>query len=227
MQEFISFSSIIVVAVFCIIIHEVAHGYVALLNGDNTALVNGRLTLNPVKHFDLIGFLMMVFCRIGYAKPVPINPYYFKNRRLGMVTVSIAGISINLLTAFVAYPLYLLVIKYGGALFSLGVWGEIFYYLLYFLTSYLTIFSLNLALFNLLPFQPLDGYNFLENVFGVDNKVIRFLRDVGRYILIGLVLVSFIASTFRLPNELNPLYWYIGTVRDWIIKLFDLIWWFI
>lgn len=227
MESFAQLICLVVVAVFCIVTHEVAHGYVALLNGDSTAQVNGRLTLNPVKHFDLIGFLMMIFCRIGYAKPVPINPYYFKNRRVGMITVSLAGITVNLLTSFIAVPLHMLVYKYCTGLLSGGAWGELLFYLLYYTTGFSVIFPINLALFNLLPFHPMDGYNFLENVLGIDNAVVRFLRDIGRYIIIVLVIVSFVARTFSLPNELNPLYWYIDTVGYWIRYAFERIWWFI
>ena len=72
---------------YCLSIHELAHGWVALWNGDETAKLSGRLTLNPLAHFDPVGFIMLVLMQFGYAKPVPINPYNFKRRRLGICNI--------------------------------------------------------------------------------------------------------------------------------------------
>ena len=92
----IAFIAFILAVYFAIIPHEVAHGLVAKWNGDLTAKVNGRLTLNPVSHFDPIGFLMLLFMGFGYAKPVPVNPYNFKVPRRGLFTTAIAGVTYNL-----------------------------------------------------------------------------------------------------------------------------------
>ena len=83
-----------------LILHEIAHGLVALWNGDQTAKMYGRLSLNPLKHFDWIGLVMMVLVGFGWAKPVPIDPNNFKKRKLGCITVSIAGVITNLFLAF-------------------------------------------------------------------------------------------------------------------------------
>ena len=83
-----------------LILHEIAHGLVALWNGDRTAKMYGRLSLNPVRHFDWIGLIMMILVGFGWAKPVPINPNNFKHRKLGCITVSVAGVVTNLLLAF-------------------------------------------------------------------------------------------------------------------------------
>ena len=85
---------------FALVLHEIAHGLVALWNGDTTAKNMGRLSMNPVKHFDLVGLVMMLAVGFGYAKPVPVNPYNFKHYRRGLFTVAIAGICMNLLLAF-------------------------------------------------------------------------------------------------------------------------------
>ncbi len=82
-----------------LVLHEVAHGLVAKWNGDYTAKYAGRLSLNPLKHFDLIGFIMMMLIGFGYAKPVPVNPYNFKHYKRGMVTVAIAGVVTNMIIA--------------------------------------------------------------------------------------------------------------------------------
>ena len=90
-----------VFALICALcLHELAHGLVALWNGDGTAKAYGRLSLNPLRHFDFIGLLFMLFAGFGWAKPVPVNPNNFKNRKLGAVTVSLAGVVTNLLLAF-------------------------------------------------------------------------------------------------------------------------------
>ena len=91
-----------VAIVISIVLHELAHGYVALWNGDATAKVSGRLTLNPLAHFDPFGLVMLLLVRFGYAKPVPVNPDNFRRRKTGMLTVAFAGIVMNLLLAFQA-----------------------------------------------------------------------------------------------------------------------------
>lgn len=82
--------------VFALVLHEVAHGLVALWNGDPTAKMYGRLSLNPLKHFDIFGLLMMLIVGFGWAKPVPVDPRNFKKYKTGCVTVSIAGILTNI-----------------------------------------------------------------------------------------------------------------------------------
>ena len=102
-SDILTFLIALVAIVLSIMLHEVAHGLVALWNGDDTAKRAGRLNLNPVSHFDPVGFLMLIFLRFGYAKPVPVNPYNFKNRKVGMFTVSVAGVTLNLILAFFCY----------------------------------------------------------------------------------------------------------------------------
>ena len=97
-----------------IVMHELAHGAVAYWNGDDTAKLSGRLTLNPVKHFDPIGFLMLAVIGFGWAKPVPIDPRRFRDYKKGMITVSLAGVICNFLIALVAtglFALYLVATK--------------------------------------------------------------------------------------------------------------------
>ena len=98
-----------VFVVFCTLpIHEYAHALVSTKLGDDTARLKGRLTLAPLAHIDLMGALMIFLVGFAYAKPVPVNPYKFRNRKVGMFTVSIAGITLNITLAFLCYPLYLL-----------------------------------------------------------------------------------------------------------------------
>ena len=101
---------IIPAALFAIIFHELAHGATAYILGDRTARDNERLSLNPLKHIDPLGLICMIFFGFGWAKPVPINPVHFKNKRLGLLAVSLAGPLSNLLMAFIALLLANLVL---------------------------------------------------------------------------------------------------------------------
>lgn len=133
-----------------IMLHEIAHGWVALRLGDPTAKIMGRLTLNPIRHVDPIGALMFVFIGFGWAKPVPINPYNFRDRRAGMALSSIAGPMANLaqlvvwaglLHAYVNLGLQLSVVQ---LVLVYGVW-----------------INAILMIFNLIPIPPLDGSRIL------------------------------------------------------------------
>lgn len=148
----------IMVAIMC---HEVAHGYVALLNGDPTAKMAGRLNFNPAKHFDPIGFLMMLFVGFGWAKPVPVDYRNFKNVKKGVLTVSLAGVGANFVIAFLCYLLGFLTYKIFGSTESSELWSRII--LLFYLFFYYSV-SINLSLiaFNILPLYPLDGFRVLS-----------------------------------------------------------------
>ena len=139
----------VIPSLICITLHELSHGYVAYRLGDDTAKQAGRLTLNPIKHLDPVGLLMMLVFRVGWAKPVPVNMYRFKNPKRGMAVTALAGPVSNVLITLVFLLLY-------GALFvplrSSSVGG---YFLeMIELTAYM---SLGLAVFNLIPLPPLDG----------------------------------------------------------------------
>ena len=133
-----------------IVIHEFSHGYTAYLLGDDTAKNSGRLTLNPIKHIDLIGFIFLLIFRFGWAKPVPINPLNFKNRRKGIVVVSLSGPFSNFLVAFIILFIISLDVINNYLLLNilfLGLW-----------------YNMMLGIFNLLPFTPLDGSKILASL---------------------------------------------------------------
>ncbi len=132
----------ILLAVTC---HEFAHAYVAYRFGDPTAKHYGRLSLNPARHIDPFGFLLLLIAGFGWAKPVPINPNYFKNRKWGTFLVSIAGVTVNMLLAI----LLTILLGLNFAFFEIGVLTDILYYAI-------TI-NIVLAVFNLFPIPPLDG----------------------------------------------------------------------
>ncbi len=208
-SDILTFLIALVAIVLSIMLHEVAHGLVALWNGDDTAKRAGRLNLNPVSHFDPVGFLMLIFLRFGYAKPVPVNPYNFKNRKVGMFTVSVAGVTLNLILAFFCYPLFV-------------VCSEISYLNTFLL--YMVVVNLNLAAFNLLPLYPLDGYRILNCFIPETNKFMSFLKNYSRYILIFLLALGIIRDVLDLPLWFDPLSWLLNKIMEFFLNAFDAFW---
>ncbi len=160
---YIEYLLLIPAALIALSVHEYAHGYTAWRLGDPTARSLGRLTLNPLAHLDLWGTVCMVLFRFGWAKPVPINPRYFKNPRKGMALTAAAGPAANLLLALLCALLYRLTWLGAGALLPSvenHILSYFFTYLAYFflLSHFL---NLSLAVFNLLPLPPLDGSRIL------------------------------------------------------------------
>lgn len=170
--------------------HEFAHAYAAYKRGDPTAYNLGRMTLNPLRHVDPLGILMLVLVGFGWAKPVPINPRNFRNIRRDEIVVSLAGVITNLMLAFLSTGIYIFV---GSVLL---VQNEIVMGLLWALIS----INLGLCFFNLIPIPPLDGYHVLQNL--LIRRVnpgfwVNFER-YGSFILIALLFTG--ALTGLLSN---------------------------
>lgn len=175
-----SMAATLLAVLLAITLHELAHGYVAYCLGDNTAKAAGRLTLNPIAHLDPIGALMMFVAGFGWAKPVPVNPFFFKgNRTKGMMLVSLAGPLTNLIIAYIAAVLFVTGTKFFYNAF-------LYEFLLH--TIYLNIY---LAVFNLIPIPPLDGSKILAG-FLPRETAYRYLNTVEQYgFLILMVLIIF------------------------------------
>ena len=169
-----------------ICMHESAHGWVANRCGDPTARLMGRITLNPVKHFDLVGMLCLVFFGVGWAKPVPINPLHFRNYRKDDLKVSLAGVTMNLILALVflipAYAVFTRAFVSFREMYYLPdgdlawlqnalvdyrpileTWGSVPAGL-YTVLANVVLVNLSLAIFNLIPLPPLDGYHVLNDL---------------------------------------------------------------
>lgn len=161
MEQFLAFSlrEIPYVAVTLMIaftVHEFAHAYVAYKFGDPTAKNQGRLTLNPMQHLDPIGTILIFIAGFGWARPVPVNRFFFKNPKLAGISVSIAGPISNLVMAVLGFFIWYALAGTGLAASFPA-----------FVADFLNIFiQLNLVLFvfNLLPFPPLDGYRIIEDL---------------------------------------------------------------
>ena len=178
-------------SLLCITLHELSHGYVACRLGDTTAKDAGRLTLNPIKHIDIMGLLMMVVFRFGWAKPVPVNMYRFKNPKKGMAVTALAGPACNFLLAGVCLFLYGLLFY---PLHTGGTVAETVLQLIY-TTAYL---SLSLAVFNLIPIPPLDGSKVLFSLIP-DESYFKLMR-YERY---GMILLLVLVSTKVLGGPLS------------------------
>ena len=177
----------VVPALLCITLHELAHGVVAYWLGDPTAKDAGRLTLNPLKHLDLMGLVMMVVFHFGWAKPVPVNMYRFKNPKWGMALTAVAGPGMNVLIAIVFLFLY-------GVLFT-PLHGEGIVLEMIYLTAYL---SLSFAIFNIIPISPLDGSKVLGAVLPE-----RHYATLMRYERYGMLLLLALVATGVLGRPLS------------------------
>ena len=152
-MDFSSLLYTIPACLIAIVLHEWAHGYVSYRLGDPTPKLEGRLSLNPLKHLDLLGTLSLIFFHFGWAKPVPIDTRYYKNQRTGLALVSLAGPAMNFILGFLFTFIQLLILKYGYyALYT----SNIAYYL-YVVVYYTAYLNICLGLFNLIPIPPLDG----------------------------------------------------------------------
>jgi Zn-dependent protease len=178
----------IAVLVMSVVIHEVAHGYAALALGDVTAKYAGRLTLNPIKHIDPFGsiILPLLFALLpgglilGWAKPVPYNPYNLKNRRWGELIVAAAGPLSNILIAVI----FGLLVRFGLA-FGLSA-------TMIQLSVVIVLINLVLAFFNLIPVPPLDGSKILLGLLPTE-KMIRVRESFERYGMVLIIVVIFFA----------------------------------
>lgn len=188
----------VIPALICITLHELSHGIVAFWMGDDTAKRMGRLTLNPVKHIDWWGLLMMVLFKFGWAKPVPVDMYRFKNPKRGMAITALAGPVSNILIAVVCLVLYGLL--YRPLYLEGGTAGMIVMELI-FTTGFL---SVSLAVFNILPISPLDGSKVLFSFLG--DRAYEKLMYIERY---GMIILMVLVATGGLSGVLS-------TVTGWV-----------
>jgi len=165
-------------------VHEFSHAYMARHCGDNTSEAQGRVTLNPFKHIDLLGFLMLLVAGFGWAKPVEFNEANLRNPRKDVMKIAAAGPVSNALFAMILSVLYVMYgnMTEGNYNNSVQVIREIFLYGIY--------INWGLFIFNLIPLPPLDGSHLLLNQFKKFPNVYDALYKYGSYIFLGLILVT-------------------------------------
>lgn len=205
--------------------HEWAHAFVAYKLGDPTAKNMGRMTIDPTKHFTFAGLLCFLFFRVGFAKPVIVNSRNLKNFRRDDALISVAGVVMNIIMAFLAYGIlfFVLYFKYDFPVKDIPDYVLIFSalssqmaqpYLPYILAL---IFSINIsfAVFNILPVPPLDGFHLVSSIFVRKSyKVVNFLMRYGYLILIILIFTGIISRV------LSPVIMGLSSAFGWFFSLF-------
>ncbi len=209
LNDFIlEFVYLIVALVIGITVHEFSHAWAALLLGDHTAESQGRVSLNPVRHLDPFGTVMVVLAGFGWGKPTPVNPSNLRiGPRAGFAIVAAAGPVSNILTAILfAVPLSLGFVNVAAGL-PFGFQAVI-------LLQYIIVLNIVLAVFNLLPIPPMDGFNFLLGVLPS-----RAAASVARLAPYGpIVLLGLIALPIFFPG-VNPIGWVVSPIQQFLARL--------
>lgn len=192
-------------------VHEFAHAYTAYKFGDPTAYNEGRVTLNPMAHLDLFGTLLILIAGFGWAKPVPVNRFYFRRPRLMGVITTAAGPFSNLLIAFVGLLLLMILQRLGISSLSLGVQEAVY-------TFFFILVRLNIVLFvfNLIPLPPLDGYRIIEDL--VPSRTRAKLSQYEHWGIFAFLLMVFIPPIRR--YTLEPIF---GLTDNIYVGLVDLV----
>ena len=191
---------LVAASLLCITFHETCHGLAAYRLGDNTAKRMGRLSLNPLKHVDLMGLIMMALFRFGWAKPVPVNMRNFKNPKAGMALTALAGPVSNVVLAYAAVVLCNFVMFLADRLGSTWLLLALAQFFVY-----VEIISAGLAVFNVFPIPPLDGS---KVVFALLSD--RAYDRLMRYEKYGMGLLMALLVTGAIDRPL-------GAMRDWLL----------
>jgi Zn-dependent protease len=189
-------------------VHEFAHAWVAYKFGDPTAQRQGRLTLNPIQHLDPLGTILIFIAGFGWARPVPVNRFMFKNPRLAGVLVSVAGPVSNLLLVVLAFAIWYTFI-------ALGLAAGVPEFFLDFLNIFIGLNAM-LFVFNLLPFPPLDGYRIIEDLAPANIRA-----KLTQYETYGSIIFLILVITPLDQYTIQPIFHYvIPAVLDGIQGLF-------
>lgn len=191
--------------------HEYAHAMVAYKCGDVTPRVMGRCTIDPQAHVDLFGILSLLFIGFGWGKPVVVNPANFRSRRRDSILVGIAGVTMNLILAFVFGLILKLLVTAVPAILTTS-FGHTIFMVFY----YVIIINISLMLFNLLPVPPLDGFNVFTEIFHLENTQFHhFVYRNSMVILLALIILD-------VPSMLlhRPLFAIVSFITDTVFHIF-------
>ena len=196
MEKYLDYLYIIPAALIAIICHELAHGLISYMLGDPTPKEQGRLSLNPKKHLDIMGTLCLIFLGFGWAKPVQVNPRYYKNPKWGMALVALGGPLINFVLAFLSGFVVVVISYYAPYIMIFDI--------LYIFFWYLMVINVGLGLFNLIPIPPLDGSKIIgallpDNAY---NQYMKYQR-YGMFFIIGLLVLLDVLESMGYPSLLN------------------------
>ena len=191
---FLKLSIMLVPGLMAITFHEVSHGLIAFIRGDNTAKSLGRLTLNPLKHLDIIGTLMIIVVGIGWAKPVPVNFNNLRSPKRDMIWVSLAGPVTNLILAILSALLIRVIVPLTEPLPDSSLW-QMFLEPILLMLAFSVYINLILALFNLMPLPPLDGGRVLMGL--LPNRLAANLSRVEPYGMIIIIVLVFFTDVFK------------------------------
>lgn len=195
MDRIVYYVFVALASLIALTVHEFSHGYIAYRLGDPTARAMGRLSLNPIKHLDPIGAICMIVFRFGWARPVPIDPRYFKRPKRDFALCALAGPLSNLILAVLIGFLYSLLLSvFGGIQFTNAFLFELCQNLLNFLFIFHYV-NLGLTVFNLIPVPPLDGSRIL-NIILPDRIYFRIMR-YERKIYLGLIIWLLVGDFIR------------------------------
>ena len=195
MDRIVYYVFVALASLIALTVHEFSHGYIAYRLGDPTARAMGRLSLNPIKHLDPVGAICMIVFRFGWARPVPIDPRYFKRPKRDFALCALAGPLSNLILAVLSGFLYSLLLSvFGGIQFTNAFLFELCQNLLNFLFIFHYV-NLGLTVFNLIPVPPLDGSRIL-NVILPDRIYFRIMR-YERKIYLGLIIWLLVGDFIR------------------------------
>ncbi len=198
--------------IFSLCVHEFSHGITAYYYGDDTAYKYGRLTLNPIKHLDPMGSMMLLFIDFGYAKPVPVNTFNLNNPKKDIVKVAAAGPISNLILAFLAYFIMYFIYTFIQPLFNNS--------LHFFFRIFIQI-NIYLAIFNLIPIYPLDGGQIFGNI--ISKYYPNFNQQLfiyGPKILLAMILIGILSGVSIISFILQPFYYLIDGFFRLIISFF-------
>ena len=195
-------------------VHECAHGWVSSKLGDPTPRIQGRMTLNPLAHLDIMGTILMILTGFGWAKPVQVNPMYYKDRKKGMALVALAGPLSNLILAFGAVILQ-------GVIALLAYWlnlaGGVTSFLNYIL-QFFAIRNLCFAVFNIIPIPPLDGAKVLGMF--LPNRAYYTMLQYERYFMIVIMVLSLTgAFSVVIGTGVNFFYGWMAKLVNTVIRI--------
>ena len=203
MDEIMHYLYIIPCAIIAIVLHELSHGLVSYWLGDPTPKETGRLSINPSNHIDIMGAICLVLFGFGWAKPVMVNPSYYRKLKLGMTLVALAGPLMNFLVMILSFFFMWLTLKIT---IWTNMWDSVLLEIVYNFFDYLAIINLGLGLFNLIPIPPLDG----SKVIGVilpEKAYEEYMgyQRYGMFFMMGLLILLNVLDTYGINSPLDSL----------------------